>query len=116
MVRLALLDHHYRPDWEWTDEDMPRRRPTPRGLALGPASRRRPGHAGVGTDRGLELVRSCLDDDLDTPAALRRPRRRGRRRASGGPGGVAPGRYPVVRAAALHICGRAASGGHRMEP
>ena len=23
-VRLALLDHHYRPDWEWTDEDMPR--------------------------------------------------------------------------------------------
>ena len=23
-VRLALLDHHYRPDWEWTGEDMPR--------------------------------------------------------------------------------------------
>ena len=23
-VRLALLDHHYRSDWEWTDGDMPR--------------------------------------------------------------------------------------------
>ncbi len=22
-VRLALLDHHYRPDWEWTGDDLP---------------------------------------------------------------------------------------------
>ena len=24
VVRLALLSHHYRPDWEWTDGDLVR--------------------------------------------------------------------------------------------
>src|SRR3984957_1672308 len=70
-VRLALLDHHYRPDWEWTDADMPRAarrleawRAAPRRAAGGDMSE-------GGTDHGLQLVRSSLDDDLDAPAALR---------------------------------------------
>ena len=117
VVRLALLDHHYRPDWEWTGR---RTCPGPpdalEAWRSAPRPGRRPDIAGVGTDRGLELVRSALDDDLDAPGRAAGPRRRGRRRASGGPGGLAPGRYPVVRSAALRICGRAASGGHRMEP
>ena len=24
VIRLALLAHHYREDWEWTDDDLPR--------------------------------------------------------------------------------------------
>ena len=69
-VRLALLDHHYRPDWEWTGDDLPA---AARRLD---AWRSAPRPADGGTDadetgrRGLELVRSHLDDDLDTPGAL----------------------------------------------
>jgi L-cysteine:1D-myo-inositol 2-amino-2-deoxy-alpha-D-glucopyranoside ligase len=67
VVRLALLAHHYRPDWEWTDDDMPE------------AARRlewwRSVPAGGGTganqdDPALAAVRTCLDEDLDTPGAL----------------------------------------------
>ena len=63
-VRVALLHHHYRPDWEWTAEDMPR------------AARRLEAWRSVGIhddgsgERALEEVRSFLDDDLDTPGAL----------------------------------------------
>ena len=62
-VRLALLAHHYREDWDWrTDEDMPAaaarlalwrsaaRRPATASAALdgGPGrARRRPRHAGA---------------------------------------------------------------------
>ena len=73
-VRLALLGHHYRPDWEWAAEDMPlaarrldlwRSSGTGRG---GPG----PGAGTGGLDgEGLAVVRSFLDDDLDTPGALR---------------------------------------------
>ena len=63
-VRLALLAHHYREDWDWrTDEDMPA---AAARLALW---RSAPGD-GAG-DVGLAAVRAALDDDLDTPAALR---------------------------------------------
>jgi L-cysteine:1D-myo-inositol 2-amino-2-deoxy-alpha-D-glucopyranoside ligase len=61
-VRLALLAHHYRGDWEWrTGEDM---------LA---ASERLALWSGAPTgenDQALTAVRACLDDDLNTPAAL----------------------------------------------
>jgi len=65
-VRLALLDHHYRHDWEWTEHDMPR-------AAERLAAWRAPGTpvADRPADAGLEAVRAALDDDLDTPAALR---------------------------------------------
>src|ERR1019366_8424110 len=74
VVRLALLGHHYRPEWGWAAEDMPlaarrldlwRSSGTGRG---GPG----PGAGTGGLDgEGLAVVRSFLDDDLDTPGALR---------------------------------------------
>jgi len=75
-VRLALLGHHYRPDWEWAAEDMPR---AARRLDLWRSSGMErggpgpgPGAGTGGTDgEGLALVRSFMDDDLDTPGALR---------------------------------------------
>jgi L-cysteine:1D-myo-inositol 2-amino-2-deoxy-alpha-D-glucopyranoside ligase len=61
-VRLALLDQHYRSDWEWRDELLSRaqsRLATWRStLTTG-----RPGSV-------LDDVRNALDDDLNTPLAL----------------------------------------------
>ena len=61
-VRLALLDHHYRGDWEWFDSDLDR------------AVERLVVWRSVGDGDGLnalERVRACLDNDLDTPSALK---------------------------------------------
>ncbi len=61
-VRLALLAHHYRTDWDWvTDKDMP--------TASARLSLWRSSVDGDGS-RGLSAVRAALDNDLDTPAAL----------------------------------------------
>jgi len=61
-VRLALLAHHYRGDWEWTRGD------------LEGAQRRFDLLAALNGDRSdagvLEDVRAALDDDLDAPAAV----------------------------------------------
>ncbi len=59
-VRLAILAHHYRPDWHWDDTLMPAA--TER---LGSWRAAGEGHA------ALEEVRAALDDDLDCPGALR---------------------------------------------
>ncbi len=59
-VRLALLGHHYREDWDWhTDEDMPA---AAARLALWSSA-----PDGDGTT-GLAAERAALDDDLDTPS------------------------------------------------
>ncbi len=66
VVRLALLAHHYRGDWEWTDGDLAEARARydlwQRGRAVG---------AGPGAQGLLERMRERLSDDLDAPAALR---------------------------------------------
>jgi L-cysteine:1D-myo-inositol 2-amino-2-deoxy-alpha-D-glucopyranoside ligase len=62
VIRLAVLAHRYRDDWEWNDEVMPT------------AADRLAGWRAVTTgdgDAALDEVRSALDDDLDTPRALR---------------------------------------------
>jgi len=64
-VRLALLAHHYRGDWEWTDADLER--------ALDRLACWRSAldsGAGMGADRVVTEMRSALADDLDAPAAL----------------------------------------------
>lgn len=64
-IRLALLAHHYRADWEWTDavlEEAVER------LARWRAAVSRPD--GPPADALLEEIRTALADDLDSPAAL----------------------------------------------
>jgi len=58
-IRLGVLAHHYRTEWEWNDEIMPAA-----ALRL-----ERWIEAGEGTG-GLEEVRAALDNDLDTPEAI----------------------------------------------
>jgi len=58
-IRLGIVKHHYRTEWEWYDEIMP-----------GAASRLENWlEAGPG-DGALVAVREALDDDLDTPRAV----------------------------------------------
>ncbi|WP_436759812.1 cysteine--1-D-myo-inosityl 2-amino-2-deoxy-alpha-D-glucopyranoside ligase [Streptosporangium sp. V21-05] len=64
-IRVALLAHHYRSDWEWTSEQL--------GSAEVRLARWRSA-AGLqtGPDAGvvLERVRARMADDLDAPGAL----------------------------------------------
>ena len=66
-IRLALLAHHYRSDWEWTDADL--EQATDR-LACWRAAVA----TGVSADAESVLVdmRAALADDLDAPSALSR--------------------------------------------
>ncbi len=69
-IRLGLLGHHYRLDWEWTSADIPR---AEQRLALWRSASGEVDSDADGSplaDVGLELVRERLDDDLDTPGAL----------------------------------------------
>lgn len=60
-IRLGIIEHHYRKEWEWDDRLMPRN-----------ADRlRRWAESGAGAPGGLLAeVRERLDDDLDTPGAI----------------------------------------------
>jgi L-cysteine:1D-myo-inositol 2-amino-2-deoxy-alpha-D-glucopyranoside ligase len=64
-IRLAVLAHHYRDDWEWTDEGL--RRAQARREAWASAARL---PAGPSAERLIEAMRAAVADDLDTPAAL----------------------------------------------
>ncbi len=64
-IRLALLRHHYRSDWEWTDaelwdavDDVARWR---KALSLG---------AGAAAAPVVDEVLAALADDLDAPRAV----------------------------------------------
>ena len=58
-VRLAILAHHYRSPWDWTDDLL--------DAAADRLERWRAAGEGEG---GLAEVRAALDDDLHFPAAL----------------------------------------------
>jgi L-cysteine:1D-myo-inositol 2-amino-2-deoxy-alpha-D-glucopyranoside ligase len=60
-IRLGLIEHHYRVEWEWDDELMARneRRLSTWRLA-----------ASASDVSLLSDVRAALDDDLDTPRAV----------------------------------------------
>jgi L-cysteine:1D-myo-inositol 2-amino-2-deoxy-alpha-D-glucopyranoside ligase len=64
-IRLALLAHHYRDNWEWSDELLV--------SAQGRLSRWREAvrlPAGLNADEVLVQLRAALAQDLDAPAAL----------------------------------------------
>ena len=61
-IRLAVLAHHYRSGWEWTDTLMP--------AATERLERWRSASSGPVADELLDRVRLAVDDDLDTPSAL----------------------------------------------
>jgi L-cysteine:1D-myo-inositol 2-amino-2-deoxy-alpha-D-glucopyranoside ligase len=64
-IRLAVLAHHYRTPWEWTDKvlaDAQSRLATWRaGLS---------GNGGPPADSTIARIRACLANDLDAPGAL----------------------------------------------
>jgi L-cysteine:1D-myo-inositol 2-amino-2-deoxy-alpha-D-glucopyranoside ligase len=59
-IRAAVLAHHYRESWEWNDAIMPE-------AAARVAQWRAAGEG----DGALPEVRAALDDDLDTPGAVK---------------------------------------------
>ena len=63
-IRLALMGHHYRDDWEWFDGDIDdgqeRFDRIREAVDLG---------KGSNPDAMLRAVRAALDDDLDAPSA-----------------------------------------------
>jgi L-cysteine:1D-myo-inositol 2-amino-2-deoxy-alpha-D-glucopyranoside ligase len=58
-IRLGVISHHYRQEWEWDETLMP--------TAAERLARWR--DAGEG-EAAADDVRAALDEDLDTPAAL----------------------------------------------
>ena len=64
-IRLALMRHHYRSDWEWFDSDI-----DTAAAMLDRMHRAAHAPAGPDPDRYADRVRAALDNDLDAPAAL----------------------------------------------
>jgi L-cysteine:1D-myo-inositol 2-amino-2-deoxy-alpha-D-glucopyranoside ligase len=62
-VRLALLDNHYREDWEWRDELL--------SMAQSRLATWRSTLTYGRPSPVVDDVRAALDEDLDSPAALR---------------------------------------------
>ena len=100
-IRLAIIGHHYRVEWEWDESLMPRAQQRLEEWRV--ASRR------GGSDGDLlQVVRERLDDDLDTPgafAAIDAAAADGARQ--GGRCCSRPARRAVVGSSSLH-------GGHRL--
>ena len=64
-IRLVLLDHHYREDWEYTDADLERateRLERWRAIANNPTA--------FPAGETVQAIRDALRDDLDAPRAL----------------------------------------------
>ena len=66
VVRLALLGHHYRSDWDWTAQDLERARARYDHWSMAANAAQGPPAARV-----LDDVRGAIADDLDAPRALR---------------------------------------------
>lgn len=61
VIRIALLDHHYRSEWEWSSNDIPQAQDRFARWKNASSSERA---------SDLAQVRDALDEDLNTPLAL----------------------------------------------
>lgn len=61
-VRIALLGHHYRSEWEWFDDEIVAAAADLERLVSAASAPSGPGGGGL-----VDEVRAALDDDLDTP-------------------------------------------------
>jgi L-cysteine:1D-myo-inositol 2-amino-2-deoxy-alpha-D-glucopyranoside ligase len=64
-IRLAILAHNYRSDWEWTGQDL-----TDAEARLGLWRKAFSGPGGAPADDTVREVLAALADDLDAPRAL----------------------------------------------
>jgi L-cysteine:1D-myo-inositol 2-amino-2-deoxy-alpha-D-glucopyranoside ligase len=64
-VRLALVGHHYRSDWEWTDADLPAAEERLAAWRTATST-----DAGPPAEDTVAAVRLALSDDLDAPSAI----------------------------------------------
>ncbi|TNY37430.1 cysteine--1-D-myo-inosityl 2-amino-2-deoxy-alpha-D-glucopyranoside ligase [Thermomonospora catenispora] len=99
-IRLALLAHHYRSDWEWTDGDLTR---AAERLERWRAAVRLP--AGPAAAPVAAEVRRALANDLDAPAALAAVDRWAERAlsAAGDPDEAAPAQIRALADALLGV-------------
>jgi L-cysteine:1D-myo-inositol 2-amino-2-deoxy-alpha-D-glucopyranoside ligase len=67
VARLALLSHHYREDWEWSDSEIDIAADR---LDSWRSAASLAGELQVGETPVLDAVRRRLDEDLDTPSAV----------------------------------------------
>jgi L-cysteine:1D-myo-inositol 2-amino-2-deoxy-alpha-D-glucopyranoside ligase len=72
-IRVLLLSHHYRSSWEYSDEEM--EASAARAQRLADAAHEQEREGGTGADdvsqRAIAQFTAALENDLDTPAALR---------------------------------------------
>jgi L-cysteine:1D-myo-inositol 2-amino-2-deoxy-alpha-D-glucopyranoside ligase len=104
-IRLALIAHHYRTDWEWTDAVLAEAqarlerwraavaRAAPAGNSVAPAA-----------DAVLTTVRNRLADDLDAPGAVAAIDAWADE-VLASPGGTGPGDADLIRATADALLG-----------
>ena len=64
-IRLALLAHHYRTPWDWTDQSLA---DAQRRVSMWRAGLS--GNGGPSADATIARIRVCLANDLDAPGAL----------------------------------------------
>lgn len=64
-IRLGLIEHHYRTEWEWDDQLMTRNESRLTQWKSATQIGNSQGDSGLLAD-----VRSALDNDLDTPTAV----------------------------------------------
>ena len=65
-IRLAILDHHYREDWEWEDEGLVAAQDRLEKWRAAVS-----GNGGPDATSTLAAIRAALAADLDAPSALR---------------------------------------------
>ncbi|MDA3022252.1 MAG: cysteine--1-D-myo-inosityl 2-amino-2-deoxy-alpha-D-glucopyranoside ligase [Actinomycetota bacterium] len=99
-IRLALLAHHYRSDWEWTEQDL-------MGAIDRLALWRAAAAAASGPDATMLLAhtRELLSDDMQTPSVLDVVDRWAlATTANGGPDAGAPAQVASICYALLGVC------------